>query len=62
MISCSYKLYVTENIAGRKELKSKNFDKKFNSEMLKEIDENKIYFHLYEATDIVYKNYSYLRL
>lgn len=46
----------------RKELKSKKFDKKFDVEMLNEIDENKIYFHLYEAKDINYKNYSYLRL
>lgn len=60
--SCSYKLYVTENIAGRKELKNKKFEKKFNVQMLEEIDVNKIYCHHYEATDIAYTNYSYLRL
>jgi hypothetical protein len=62
MISCSYKLWVTENISGRKELKNKNFDEKFNTEMLNEVDENKIYFHFYESKVIAYKNYSYLRL
>lgn len=59
LTSCNYKLYVNENENGRRELKKKSFENKFERNMSNKIDFKNIYSEYSSASNA---KYTYLRL